>query len=267
MKNSEDFVKYLFKRLPKNKLLAGTYYCGVTDSEIGTVPAHYLMGTTGQKATQWRLDYAYTKYYQSTYSKSEFDSKTQKWITENAYLYDCNGLIDAFVGQDNNAAGNYTNWCGIKDDEALEYITEKGELAAGACVFKRNSSGRIHHVGYVVGQNANGVPLIIEAKSFVDGIIMSTLNDGWNEYGIPNKILVFPEIERTRFRVTSPMQRGEKFELMQRALSANGYDVGKIDGKWGSKSQAGFDEMLSVNGKMAKVKVQINGVTVLNGEY
>ena len=60
---------------------------------------------------------------------------------------------------------------------------------------------------------------------------------------------------------------GEKFELMQRALSANGYDVGKIDGKWGPKSQAGFDEMLSVNGKMAKVKVQINGVTVLNGEY
>ena len=43
--------------------------------------------------------------------------------------------------------------------------------------------------------------------------------------------------------------------------------VGKIDGKWGPKSQAGFDEMLSVNGKMAKVKVQINGVTVLNGEY
>ena len=28
-----------------------------------------------------------------------------------------------------------------------------------------------------------------------------------------------------------------------------------------------LDEMLSVNGKMAKVKVQINGVTVLNGEY
>lgn len=49
MKSAEDFVKYLFKRLPKNKLLAGTYYCGVTDSEIGTVPAHYLMGTTGQK--------------------------------------------------------------------------------------------------------------------------------------------------------------------------------------------------------------------------
>ena len=109
MKNAEDFVKYLFKRLPKNKLLAGTYYCGVTDSEIGTVPAHYLMGTTGQKATQWRLDYAYTKYYQSTYSKSEYDAKTQKWITDNAYLYDCNGLIDAFVGQDNNAAGNYTD--------------------------------------------------------------------------------------------------------------------------------------------------------------
>lgn len=96
---------------------------------------------------------------------------------------------------------------------------------------------------------------------------MSTLADGWNEYGIPNRVLEFPEIEKTRFRVTNPKQRGEKYELMQRALLANGYDPGTIDGVWGNKSQTCFDELLSVNRKPVIVKMSINGQPVINNEY
>ena len=270
MRTAIEFVKYLFQRLPANKLLPGTYYC--TDgSDIGSVPARYLMGTTGFVCTQWRLDYAYSKYYSTpsygSWARDAFDNITRPWISEGAFLYDCQGLLDAFVGQDTNAAACYVNWCGIKEQEALDYIMQRGEAAAGACVFKRNSAGRIHHVGFVVGVNAAGVPLVIEAKSFNDGIVMSTLADGWNEYGIPNRVLEFPEIEKTRFRVTNPKQRGEKYELMQRALLANGYDPGTIDGVWGSKSQTCFDELLNVNRKPVVVKMSINGQSVINNEY
>lgn len=269
MKSAQDFVRYLFRRLPQSELIAGTYYC--TDgSDIGSIPAHYLMGMTGQKANQWRLDYAYTKYYSQpeygSMTRETYDTRTAGWISEGAYLYDCNGLLDAFVGQDNNAAGNYVNWCGIKDDEALDYIMENGELAAGACVFKRNSSGRIHHVGFVAGETAQGVPLIIEAKSLVAGITMSTINDGWNEYGIPTNILEFPERGKTKFQVTSPMAQGPKYEAMQRALQMNGFDPKGIDGKWGNNSQHALEEMIAYNRAPMIIKMTINGETVINME-
>ena len=269
MKSAQEFVKYLFRRLPRTELIAGTYYC-TTDGDIGSIPAHYLMGTTGQKANQWRLDYAYNKYYSTaaygSWTRAAYDTKTQPWITEGAYLYDCNGLLDAFVEQDNNAAGNYVNWCGIKDDEALAYIMSNGEYAAGACVFKRNSAGRIYHVGFVAGETGQGVPLIIEAKSLNDGITMSTINDGWNEYGIPNRILEFPERSKTKFQVTSPMAQGTKYEAMQRALTLNGYDCGGIDGKWGNNSQHALEDMIAYNRNPMRIKMTINGETVVNME-
>ena len=62
-------------------------------------------------------------------------------------------------------------------------------------------------------------------------------------------------------------QRGEKYELMQRALLANGYDPGTIDGVWGNKSQTAFDDILSVNRKPVVVKMSINGQSVINNEY
>ena len=269
MKSNVEFVKYLFRRIPSTELIPGTYYC--TDGDIGTVPAHYLMGTTGQISNQWRLDYAYNKYYckpeYGSWSRAAYDTKTQPWIAEGAYLYDCEGLLDAFIEQDANAAGCYVNFCGIRDDEAYDFIMTQGERAAGACVFKRNGSGRIHHVGFIAGETAGGVPLVIEAKSLNDGITMSTINDGWNEFGIPNRVLTFQDAEKTRFEVTNPMQQGEKFELMQRALQANGYNPGTIDGKWGNKSQTAFDDMLTVNRRLVAVQVKINGSTVINTEY
>lgn len=264
MKTSTDFVNFLFQRLPASNLLPGTYY--YTNAVVGSVPAVYLMGTTGQRASQWRLDYAYEKYYSSR-PRSEFNAITADWITNGVRMYDCNGLLDAFVGQDNSAAGNFVNWCGIKGDEAYEYIMTNGEYAAGACVFKRNNSGKITHVGFVAGVDGSGVPLIIEAKGLDYGIVMSTINDGWNEYGIPNNILQFANIEQTVFTVTTPVHTGEKYELMQRALRANGYNPGEIDGRWGAKSQAAFDEMLNVNRKPIAIKLDINGETVVNKEY
>ena len=54
---------------------------------------------------------------------------------------------------------------------------------------------------------------------------------------------------------------------MQRALLANGYDPGTIDGVWGIKSQTAFDEILSVNRKPVVVKMSINGQSVINNEY
>lgn len=270
MKTSTEFVKYLFRRIPQEELIPGTYYC--TDaSDIGSVPAHYLMGTTGQVASQYRLDNAYIKYYSKpdygSWTRQAYDTKTQPWIAEGAFMYDCEGLLDAFVGQDTNAAGCYVNWCGIKDEDALEFIQTRGEQAAGACVFKRNASGRIYHVGFIAGVTAGGVPLVIEAKSLNDGITMSLLTSGWNEYGIPNRVLEFPQVEKTRFRVTNPMQRGDKYELMQRALLANGYNPGTIDGIWGNNSQAAYDDMLTVNRRPVIVKMSINGQSVINNEY
>lgn len=265
MKSAAEFVKFCFERLPQDQLIPGEYYIPDT-SIIGSVPAKYLMGTTGQVCTQWRLDYAYNKYYADSYTPEQYASRTANWVSNGVFLYDCEGLLDAYTGLDTTAAGCYQNWCDIKGDDALDYIMNNGELAAGACVFKRNSAGRIYHVGFVVGVNASGIPLIIEAKSFTAGITMSTLADGWNEYGIPNRVLEFQSATQTRFMVTSPMQQGEKYLLMQRALTANGYSTHGLDGKWGNNSQAAFDEMMRVNRKPVIIKVTANGNTISQSE-
>lgn len=270
MKTATDFVNYLYQRLPANKLLPGTYY--YTNSAVGSVPAVYLMGTTGQRATQWRIDYAYQKYYSDPDSSSyrtpaQYAEITGNWVADGVRMYDCQGLMDAFLGTDTNAAGCYVNYCSIHGEEARDYIMQNGEYAAGACVFKRNNAGTIVHVGFVAGVNGSGVPLIIEAKGLNYGIVMSTINDGWNDYGIPDRVLEFITPDQTKFMVTNPKMRGEKIELMQRALMANGYNPGPIDGIWGNNSQQAFNDMMTVNRSPVKVVLKVNGNTVLTNEY
>ena len=44
MRSAIEFVKYLFKRLPADKLLHGTYYCK-DGSDIGYITEHNKIGT------------------------------------------------------------------------------------------------------------------------------------------------------------------------------------------------------------------------------
>lgn len=256
------FVDYLFARVDRSTLIPGRYFGNAAGEHV---PARYLMGTTGQTASKWLLDYAYEKHYQKKMTRARYDELTAGWITNGVKCYDCQGLLDAFAGVDINARTNYADYCSEKGEAVYNRIVNDPAAAAGYCVFKGSTPENIHHVGYVVGVADGGDPLIIEAKDITRGIIMSRFSvGGWNYFGVCDGLLEYPEVpeEKTVFRVTKPMAKGEKYAKMQEALNANGYTAGAVDGKWGKNSAAAFAEMLDLNRDKKHVIITVDGTTV-----
>lgn len=256
------FVDYLFARVDRSTLIPGRYFGNAAGEHV---PARYLMGTYGQTASKWLLDYAYEKHYKNKMTRARFDELTAGWIAACVKCYDCQGLLDAFAGVDINARTNYVGYCGEKGESVYNRIVNDPAAAAGYCVFKGSSPENIHHVGYVVGVADDGDPLIIEGKDITRGIIMSRFSaGGWNFFGVCDGLLEYPDVpeEKTIFRVTKPMAKGEKYAKMQEALNANGYPAGAVDGKWGKNSAAAFAEMLELNSDKKHVIITVDGTTV-----
>ena len=261
-KTAPEYVDYLFARVDRSTLIPGRYFGNAAGEHI---PARYLMGTTGQTASKWLLDYAYNEHYAGKMTRARFDEITAGWIAAGVKCYDCQGLLDAFAGVDINTRMNYLYYCSETGDTVYNRIVNDPAVAAGYCVFKGSTPENIHHVGYVVGVAEDGDPLIIEAKDINHGIIMSRFSaGGWNFYGICDGLLEYPAIpaEKTVFRVTKPLSKGDKYAEMQKALNANGYAVGAVDGKWGKNSMAAFAEMLELNREKKHVIIIVDGVTV-----
>lgn len=256
------FVDYLFARVDRSTLIPGRYF---GNASIEHVPARYLMGTIGQKANKWLLDYCYERHYKNKMSRERYDEITAGWISGGVYCYDCQGILDAYVGIDINARTNYADYCGEKGETVYNRIVNDPAAAAGYCVFKGVTPENIYHVGYVVGVAEDGDPLIIEAKDINHGVVMTRFSKGnWTFYGVCDGLLQYPEApeEKTIFRVTKPMAKGEKYAKMQEALNANGYSAGVVDGKWGKNSQAAFDEMLKRNTPKKHGVITVDGETV-----
>lgn len=94
----------------------------------------------------------------------------------NLCAFDCSGLIVKFLMDngllkiDQTASGLYHNQCHVIDLQSLE---------AGCLVFRRNSSGRIHHVGVYMGDGT-----VIHAKGRNYGVVRETFKSSqWNRYG------------------------------------------------------------------------------------
>ena len=151
-------------------------------------------------------------------------------------------------------------------------ILSKAELKKGDWVFRTYTSGKkkgqAYHIGYVIDDDLN----VIEAQGRDLGVIKRPLSKGgWNTYGRP--IYFKEEIEATLpvvfsfkrlLKLKKPYLRGEDIKVLQEALNKLGFNCGKVDGVYGTATQAAVKayqkaKKLTIDGIVGKQTVTALG--------
>lgn len=268
MTNVLDFIRWALTHVNPNTVPSGAILANGTATNVGADPWHYLYGSVRTNTTAARIAERWKNYYSSHgWSREAYDNATAKMQPDD-YATDCQGLLDAYLtyvqGEktDVNADYNYRKWCtGKGKTSEIERPYELGEA-----VFMANSGGKMRHVGWICGLDADGDPLVVEARGLNYGVVVTRLEDRpWTHRGLMTKKFDYKEKEpmATKFEVIKPMLKGDGVKEMQKALNANGYtdDNGnalKEDGKWGSKSQAAFRKLLEAHTQESEIKVTVN---------
>ena len=151
-----------------------------TATNVGAEPWHYLYGTVRTNTTPSRIAERWKNYYSSHgWSREAYDNATAKMQPDD-YATDCQGLLDAYLtyvqGEktDINADYNYRKWCtGKGKTSEIERPYELGEA-----VFMANSGGKMKHIGWICGLDADGEPLVVEARG-----LNRALQDGFGIVG------------------------------------------------------------------------------------
>ena len=267
MTNVLDFIRWALTHVNPNSVPSGAVLANGTATNVGAEPWQYLYGTVKSKTTAERIEERWRNHYSKTWTREAYDHATA-CMSPGDFATDCQGLLDAYLtyelGEktDVNADYNYRKWCtGKGKTSEIERPYELGEA-----VFMANSRGKMSHVGWVCGLDSDGELLVVEARGLSYGVVVTRLEDRpWTHRGLMTKKFDYKEKEpmATKFEVVSPMLRGDRIAVMQRALNANGYtdDNGNAleeDGKWGSKSQAAFRKLLEAHTQESNIKVTVN---------
>ena len=268
MTNVLDFIRWALTHVNPNTVPSGAVLANGTATNVGTEPWHYLYGTVRTKTTPYRIKERWENFYSfHGWSREAYDNATAEMKPDD-YATDCQGLLDAYLtyvqGEktDVNADYNYRKWCTGKGK--ISEVERPYEL--GEAVFMANSRGKISHVGWICGLDADGEPLVVEARGLSYGVVVTRLKErAWTHRGLMTKKFDYKEDEpmATKFEVIKPMLKGDGVIEMQKALNANGYtdDNGNKlveDGKWGSKSQAAFRKLLEAHTQESEIKVMVN---------
>lgn len=149
----------------------------------------YLWGTRGQVCTQALLDARFKSYYSKNgWDRHEYDSVTKNWVEDGVRVTDCQGLLDAYLGSDTNANGNYERYC-----------TDKGPVSSidrpfviGEAVFNGDDHKKTH-VGWVCGFVRND-PLVVENRGLVYGLVITRMSKRkWKYRGLMTKKFSYDE--------------------------------------------------------------------------
>ena len=170
---------------------------GVKESLLASgEPWKYLLGTIYHRCTQALLERIYKEHYRS-WNKAKFMRIGQGKI--GFICTDCQGAFDAFFTQvlgiktDINAAMNYSDWC--SPDHRGSDMKKMPKLI-GTAVYRHNGS-KISHIGTVIGFTFSGDPLIFEAKSYTDDVLITEFSKGtWNRWGIMDKKFDYSEAQK-----------------------------------------------------------------------
>lgn len=129
------------------------------------------------------------------------------------------------------------------DTMMKKYCTQitKAQLKRGDWVAKRNSVGKVTHIGYVVDDKLN----VIESQGRDAGVVKRSIDKGgWNYYGRPT---CFREEIENVWIATRPLYKGLKGEdvaELQRRLIERGFSCGKWgdDGSYGAATENAVKE-------------------------
>ena len=206
----------------------------------------YIWGKSGQVWTQANQDNA-TRDMTVRYG--------QKWVGKR--VADCSGLM-VFAFRELGGEiyhGSNTVWEKYTNPDARGPLAGVVKVRYGTLVFQ-NSGGKRTHVGWYIGGG-----MCVEEHGTQSGCILSPLAT-WDEYGELNNADYAGEIYETfdiiPLDTISKGARGELVRYLQQALSEAGYDVGKIDGIFGSGTLSAVrafqhDHGLTPDGKVGKL--------------
>ncbi len=265
MKTPKQFFQYLMSFV-KDYYSDGEYYgcCA-----ISTNPAEYLYGTNGQIVTEALLDERFENHYKKKMTRTQYDKYTKGWVNRKCRVFDCQGLLDYFAGNNVTADYCYRNWCGEKGiitDEVKCFLATPNAL--GCAVFEKNSEGKMNHVGFIVG-NLNGDPLIIESRGIAYGVTMTRLSErNFTYFGRPSKVISFPESTIVPVHISVENTNNcnaniDRIKALQYLLNSYGYAC-VPDGKIGTETRSAFDRFMNDNRKTARIDLSVNGETVFH---
>lgn len=257
-KSNIDFCGFVMTHA-KNKYPNATYYA---PASIGAEPWVYLYGTTGVKVTQALLDERYEHHYNTKMSIEQYRIYTKGWVERGVTACDCEGLLDYFVGADVTANYCYVTWCKEKGiiETDLPFLSTPN--AAGCAVFVPNEENKMTHVGFIIGRDSDGVPLVGEARGIVYGVTVTRLTERPFVYwGRPTEKLIYPSsniIPATMpiSNIKTDPANTDRITALQIMLTANGYPV-TVDGKIGKETRNAIKAFIADNTEQTETNIKV----------
>lgn len=190
----------------------------------------YVWGANAEKLTQILIDRLYRDYGSTTYNRDYYKRK----LAQGGMAADCSGFMLPLSGYDDTAHGYY-NASKIKD--TIGSIPK--DLVC--LVFKRNSSGRMYHIGLYLGDGT----VAEMASSAVNYQHKALKGGGWTHWGRPAWIdystNVNPHQCDLDLSVSLPsLVRGHNcgyVKTLQHLLTARGYNTKGVDGIFGDGTE------------------------------
>jgi peptidoglycan hydrolase-like protein with peptidoglycan-binding domain len=225
--------------------------------KIGSI---YVLGSQGQTGTQ--ITESWIK-YREHYVAYNYNRAIALWKERikagftSLRAYDCSGLgiywlynLKRIFSGDLSANGMYGKCTPIS----------RTSLKKGDWVFRKKTTGRKYHIGYIVDDELN----VIESMGRSDGVVKRPLNASgtsyWNAYGRPNAFK--SEIEAndapagyTRLlKLVNPYMSGSDVLAVQTKLQELGYFKGSLGGNFGPITQAAVIAFQKAN------KLEVDGI-------
>lgn len=138
--------------------------------------ALYVWGMNGEVISEKTIMTAYSTFKSNTYDWEYYSAKLEAGRTRIGA--DCSGAFMPLAGSDNTAAGYYSG------------CIRKGKIATlpedkSCMVFKRNSSGKVYHIGWYRPEDGTVSEMASSKLNFRRQKLSGT---GWSDWGIPKFI-------------------------------------------------------------------------------
>lgn len=241
--------------------------------------AGYIMGSIGNNPRTGYLDLSVTTckaawkvngwYYNQYKDNPKQYKQALYWREHCKRVFDCQGLIEGYyeimtgVSVNTYARNNYATWCNPKGSGMIPV----SRRVPGACVFWGNTSGSIHHIGYlykpVVNGKVDGDWYIIEARGVMYGVVMTRLYErkpnfwGWaTKYFDYDNSESSPEPTPTFHPLLHNGSENDAVKTLQTYLIELGYDCGR----WGADGDFGDATELAVKKFQKDNGLEVDGV-------
>lgn len=236
----------------------------------------YLYGTRGQVCTEYLLNRAYDSYYSKHgMSRADFDAATKGWVERGVRVCDCQGLLDAFLGNDVKANNCYTSYCTDKGrckDISRPYVL-------GEAVFMGTAIQKTH-VGWVGGFDKNGNPLVVESRGLKYGVVITKLfGRDWDYRGLMTKKFTYGDAPVQHdpsvfifYRALKKGMRGQDVIELKKLLIDKGYHEGitldtKTSQNFGNATRKLVKQFQSDNGLTIDGVAGSQTITALGGYF